>query len=250
QVNGVDVTKLDRSELVPGEAARDIPIEGNLFSARNDITLTLRTVSGAACLPTGTWSLVSPDSKLELREIPLRSKPNLAALPMPFFDPAVEAHAEIPIVFPAPPSPAQMRAAFGIAGYFGVVGPARLSFPVSVGTLPPGSSVVIGTEPALAGLGLLEGGPSPRMVQHPSGGANVLGGWGEDTGPGAGVPSLLERVPRRMPSLARDEPRPAVKLHRVIHFSELAEPDALVVHGRRDGEIRVRFDLPPGITFW
>src|SRR5262249_33021264 len=80
KVNGVEVAKLERSELLPSEGSRDIPIEGRLLTARNDISLTLiRPASAAACVPAGTWSILAPDSRLEALEQALPSEPTLAA---------------------------------------------------------------------------------------------------------------------------------------------------------------------------
>src|SRR5262249_61110148 len=116
----------------------------------------------------GGWPRIAPGSTLEVRQAELRGHTDLRWLPLPFVDPRLDASAEIPFVFAAAPSPAALRAALLVAGAFALAAPARLSFPVHVGALPPGDAVVIGTRAQLAALGV-EDGAGLGVVQRPGG---------------------------------------------------------------------------------
>ena len=102
-----------------------------------------------------------------------RDDDNLNLLPRPFYDPAVDLHPAVPIVFLSPPTPKAMRAAGIIASWFGILTddhPVR--FPVSIGTIPDGNAIVIAEKAREipASLGLAEvSAPAVALRANPSG---------------------------------------------------------------------------------
>ncbi len=102
--------------------------------------------------------------------LPLANDLNL--LPLPFYDPAVDLHPVVPIVFLSPPSPKAMRAAGIVASWFGILaGDRPVRFPVSVGSIPAGNAIVIAEQarevPASLGLAAVSG-PTVAMRANPS----------------------------------------------------------------------------------
>ncbi len=102
-----------------------------------------------------------------------RDDDNLNLLPRPFYDPAVDLHPAVPIVFLSPPTPKAMRAAGIIASWFGILTddhPVR--FPVSIGTIPDGNAIVIAEKAREipASLGLAEvSAPAVALRANPTG---------------------------------------------------------------------------------
>src|SRR5262249_38867140 len=192
------VAELPAAELQPAEAPREVLIDPQLLTADNDVTLTLQTARPSSCVAVGGWSLIAPGSTLEVRQAELRGHTDLRWLPLPFVDPRLDASAEIPFVFAATPSPAALRAALLVAGAFALAAPARLSFPVHVGTLPPGDAVVIGTRAQLAALGV-EPGPVLGVVERPGGHGRLLVIRGDDEE----VPAVALRLAKALTSRAQ-----------------------------------------------
>ena len=177
-----------------------------------------------------------------MRQAELQGQLDLRWLPLPFVDPRLDASAEIPFVFAVAPSPAALRAAFLVAGAFALAAPARLSFPVRVGSLPPGDAVVIGTGAELAALGV-EAGPVPRVTERRGGRGRLLVLGGRDD-------ELVEIALRVCKALITRAPPPELALGRQVAFADLVPGEQLTLRGRGDGQIRVAFVLPPATVFW
>jgi cellulose synthase (UDP-forming) len=96
------------------------------------------------------WSRVDADSTIELAGSLLPLANDLKQLPLPFYDQGVDARPVVPIVFLAPPSAKAMQAAGVVASWFGVLnGDRAVRFPVSIGTIPAGSAVLIAEDARL-----------------------------------------------------------------------------------------------------
>ncbi|HXU74123.1 MAG TPA: cellulose biosynthesis cyclic di-GMP-binding regulatory protein BcsB [Polyangia bacterium] len=241
-VNGVRVAELPVGELQPAEATREIAIDPRLLTADNDVTLSWQTARTSNCVALGSWSRIAADSTLEVRQAELSGRIDLRWLPLPFVDPRLDASAEIPFVFAVPPSLAAQRAAFLVASAFALAAPARLSFPVRVGSLPPGNAVVIGTPAELHALGL-DGGPALGMIERPGGHGWLLVVRGSDD-------ELVERALRLAKTLASRAPDKELEPGRQISFAELVSREQLTLRGRGDGQVHVPFVLPPATVFW
>ena len=241
-VNGVRVAEIPAAELRAEDGPREIVIDPRLFTADNDLTLVLESAS--SCVPAGSWALIAPASTLEVRQVELPGQPDLRWLPLPFVDPRLDATAEIPLVFAVAPSPAALRAAFLLAGAFALAAPpARLSFPVRVGALPPGNAVVVGTRSELARLGVGSA-PALGLVERPGGHGQLLVISGSDQE----LPEVALRLAHALASRAAAATE--LVAGRPVSFAALASPDELALRGRRDGQIRVPFALPPATVFW
>jgi cellulose synthase (UDP-forming) len=118
------------------------------------------------------WAQVDPNSTIELAGTFLPLTNDLSLLPLPFYDSGVNPHPVVPIVFLAPPSPKAMQAAGIVASWFGILNGHRpVRFPVSLGAIPAGNTVVIAEDamqiPASLGVGAVSG-PTVAMVTNPS----------------------------------------------------------------------------------
>ncbi len=119
------------------------------------------------------WSQVDSDSSIELQGQLLPLHDDLNLLPLPFYDPAVNLHPVIPIVFAHQPSLKALQAAGIVSSWFGLL-PSdfrSVRFPVSVGTIPKGNVVLLADSASAlpASLGVHSAaGPSIAMRTNPS----------------------------------------------------------------------------------
>jgi tetratricopeptide (TPR) repeat protein len=236
RLNGVRVAELTAAELTAGYP-REIALDARLITPNNELTFAL---SGPrSCVAAGAWGVLSPASALEVHEVRLRGRGGLNELPLPFFDRLLDSDVEVPFVFAEAPSPNAVRAAFVLAGGFALATRAEVRFPVSVGALPAGNAVVVGTPEQLAALGVTSGG----LVDNPRGAGQLLVALAEDAELATVAEALAERLTRHAPGLG-------LQLGHLVPLSSLAPPDRLMVRGRRDGEIVLDFSLPPAAVFW
>jgi cellulose synthase (UDP-forming) len=90
------------------------------------------------------WAQVDPNSTVELAGTFLPLTNDLSLLPLPFYDSGVNSHPAVPIVFLTQPSPKAMQAAGIVASWFGILNGHRpVRFPVSLGAIPAGNTIVI-----------------------------------------------------------------------------------------------------------
>ena len=93
---------------------------------------------------TTLWSQVDANSSMELTGNLLPLQDDLKLLPLPFYDPAVNLHPVVPIVFLNRPSMQAIQAAGVVASWFGVLTDYRsVRFPVSFGQIPQGNAIII-----------------------------------------------------------------------------------------------------------
>jgi cellulose synthase (UDP-forming) len=114
---------------------------------------------------------VDADSTIEIAGslVPLNN--DLGILPLPFYDPTVNLHPEVPIVFLNDhPSLQALRAAGIVASWFGTLTsdhPVR--FPVSMGLIPSGNAIVIGENAQQLPANLnVTGSAGPTLAMRPN----------------------------------------------------------------------------------
>jgi cellulose synthase (UDP-forming) len=91
------------------------------------------------------WAHIDSDSTLEVTGSLTPLHDDLKLLPAPFYDPLVNVHPVIPIVFLGQPSQKALQAAGIVASWFGLLADSHpIRFPVSVDTIPAGNAIVIG----------------------------------------------------------------------------------------------------------
>lgn len=211
------------------------------------------------------WATISPDSRLSLDLRPLTPADNLALLPAPFFDRHDNRRLELPMVFAAAPSPAEIRSAGVLASWFGALADYRSAhFPVLIDTLPDRHGIVLATNarrPAGLDLTAVER-PTLSVRDNPAqAGTKLLVLQGRDeaqldeavlalvlgqvalTGSRAEVVAL--RPPQRRP--AYDAPR-WVRTDRPVKLGELVEESGqLQVIGTTAPPIRINLRVPPDL---
>jgi cellulose synthase (UDP-forming) len=116
------------------------------------------------------WAHIDNNSTIEFTGTLSQLHDDLKLLPAPFYDPLVNPHPVIPIVFLGPPSPKALQAAGIIASWFGILADSRpIRFPVTVGTIPAGNAIIIGQNgpsfPASLQINSIAG---PTVVMRPN----------------------------------------------------------------------------------
>ncbi|MEH3107727.1 MAG: UDP-forming cellulose synthase catalytic subunit [Sphingomonas fennica] len=271
--------------LINGEVVRSLPL---LHRNANGITVTM---------PVDPALIVPGDNRLNLRflahytrdcEDPLHSSlwanvsntrsfldvtlqrlpttPNLAQLPLPFFDRLSAARLVLPFVFAQAPSEGALEAAGSVASWFGALASYRgASFVPVVGQLPRGNAVVFlaggQTLPGLppirnagAGLALI---PNPRdpvsmllvvigndAAQLKAAAAALASGSRAFGGQAATIETVqLPKTP------AYSAPR-WLRTDRVVRLGELTDPQTLQGSGLPPGVLTANFRVSPDLFFW
>ncbi len=179
-LNGTLVSTL-AVELPPNPTGENPVLEttvnlpADLLVHDNQLTFQLIAHYAAQCedpLNSTLWAEIDGASTVELSGSPLALANDLKLLPTPFFDKGVTLHPAVPIVFLSPPSAKSIQAAGVIASWFGVLSESRpIRFPVSLGTIPAGNSIVIAEDPSQipVSLGVTDvTGPTVAMATNPS----------------------------------------------------------------------------------
>ncbi len=97
---------------------------------------------------TTLWARVHRNTFLDIQGDLLPLADDLKQLPMPFLDPAVVQPLSIPVVFASAPSFKAIQAAGVVTSYFGMISENRpVRFPVHIGTIPAGNSIIIAENP-------------------------------------------------------------------------------------------------------
>ncbi|MEG9436472.1 UDP-forming cellulose synthase catalytic subunit [Edaphobacter sp. HDX4] len=169
--------------VMPAEATKedapvfhaDIPIPAELLSTQNTLEIHLRGHYLAKCedpMDQRLWAKVAPLSTLEVAGSLLPMANDLGALPAPFFEKdQTISLTPIRFAFASTPSPTVLQAAGVLSSWFGVQANSHhLSFPVSIGSIPQGNTVLIAlnNSPMLAILNQHFQGPHLTMLQNPS----------------------------------------------------------------------------------
>jgi hypothetical protein len=251
--------------------ARDVSIDPRFITEFNHLNVQLIGHYTTSCedpANSSLWATVSNASSLDLTYASLATKPELAALPQPFFDRRDVRRLELPFVFPQKPGSGTLEAAGIVASWFGALAGYRGAvFPSQLDNAPlSGNAVVFATDdqrPAGITIPAISG-PTIAVVDRdaPAHGKLllVLGrteaelktaakslGIGQNTlsGPSATITSLTQLAPR--------EPYDApnwLPTNRPVRFGELANPADLTVSGYDADAVHVNMRVPPDLFMW
>ncbi|WP_233835903.1 cellulose biosynthesis cyclic di-GMP-binding regulatory protein BcsB [Paraburkholderia sp. ZP32-5] len=248
--------------------ARDISIDPRFITDFNHLNVQLighYTVRCEDPSNSSLWATISNASSLDLTFASLGAKPDLAALPQPFFDRRDVRRLELPFVFAQKPGSGTLESAgivaswFGsLAGYRGALFPAQLDHPPLSGnavvfatsdehpsgvTIPeitgPTIAVVDREAPARGKLLLVLGRTEAELKTA----ARSLGiGHSTLSGTSATITSLNELTPRA----PYDAPN-WLPTNRAVRFGELADPKDLTVFGYDADAVRINMRVPPDL---
>ena len=251
--------------------ARDVSIDPRFITEFNHLNVQLIGHYTQQCedpANSSLWATVSNASSLDLTYASLTSKPDLAALPQPFFDRRDVRRLELPFVFPAKPGSETLEAAGIVASWFGALAGYRGAlFPAQVDEAPlSGNAVVFATtdqRPAGVPIPAISG-PTIAVVDReaPARGklllvlgrneaelktaAKALGvGQSVLSGESATITQLNELGPRA----PYDAPN-WLPTNRPVRFGELAEARDLSVSGYDADAVRVNLRVPPDLFMW
>ena len=168
--------------VMPPDAARsgasdltaDIPVPADLIASQNTLEIHLRGHYVAKCEdPTDErlWARIDQSSTFEIGGVLLPMSNDLSALPAPFYE-KDQTISSTPIQFAIDSSPSAtlLKAAGALASWFGVQANSHhLTFPIALGSLPPGNVVVVARSdsPLLATLGQHPQGARLQMIENP-----------------------------------------------------------------------------------
>ena len=271
-VNGETVATLPVPREQAGMlVARDVSIDPRFITEFNHLNIQLIGHYTQQCedpANSSLWATVSNASSLDLTYASLTSKPDLAALPLPFFDRRDVRRLELPFVFPAKPGAETLEAAGIVASWFGALAGYRgARFPAQIDEAPlSGNAVVFATDsqrPAGVAIPAISG-PTIAVVDReaPARGklllvlgrneaelktaAKALGiGQSVLSGQSATITQLNELSPR----VPYDAPN-WLPTERPVRFGELAEPRDLTVSGYDADAVRVNLRVPPDLFMW
>ncbi|MFL9867590.1 cellulose biosynthesis cyclic di-GMP-binding regulatory protein BcsB [Paraburkholderia fungorum] len=251
--------------------ARDVSIDPRFITEFNHLNVQLIGHYTTSCedpANSSLWATVSNASSLDLTYASLASKPDLAALPQPFFDRRDVRRLELPFVFPQKPGAGTLEAGGIVASWFGALAGYRGAvFPAQLDNAPlSGNAVVFATDdqrPAGVTIPAISG-PTIAVVDReaPARGklllvlgrteaelktaARALGiGQNTLTGPSATITRLNELAPRA----PYDAPN-WLPTNRPVRFGELADPRDLTVSGYDADAVRVNLRVPPDLFMW
>ncbi|WP_153141170.1 cellulose biosynthesis cyclic di-GMP-binding regulatory protein BcsB [Paraburkholderia agricolaris] len=251
--------------------ARDVSVDPRFITEFNHLNVQLIGHYTTSCedpANSSLWATVSNASSLDLTYASLASKPDLAALPQPFFDRRDVRRLELPFVFPQKPGAGTLEAGGIVASWFGALAGYRGAvFPAQLDNAPlSGNAVVFATDdqrPAGVTIPAISG-PTIAVVDReaPARGklllvlgrteaelktaARALGiGQNTLTGQSATITSLNELAPRA----PYDAPN-WLPTNRPVRFGELADPRDLSVSGYDADAVRVNLRVPPDLFMW
>ncbi|SAK53934.1 cellulose synthase regulator protein [Caballeronia pedi] len=251
--------------------ARDVAIDPRFITEFNHLNVQLIGHYTQQCEdPSNStlWATVSNASSLDLTYASIANKPDLAALPQPFFDRRDVRRLELPFVFAGKPSLGELESAGMVASYFGsLAGYRGAIFPAQTDNVPlSGNAVVFAVGDAkIAGVDIPPvSGPTIALVERDASARGrlllVLGrddaelktaakalGVGQNTlsGTSATITQFTDLQPRR----PYDAPN-WLPTDRPVRFGELAEARDLTAHGYDADAVRVNLRVPPDLFMW
>jgi hypothetical protein len=161
-------------ESLAGPQKLDLDLDPRFFIDYNKLHLQLIGHYTNDCefpLHSSLWASISNMSKLELNLQPIALRNDLALLPAPFFDQRDNRLLNLPFVFAAKPSLDSLRAAGGLASWFGALASYRgTRFPTYLNRLPERYGVVFATNderPEFLAKYPNVDAPTISLMQHP-----------------------------------------------------------------------------------
>ena len=251
--------------------ARDVSIDPRFITEFNHLNVQLIGHYTQQCedpSSSSLWATVSNASSLDLTYASLASKPDLAALPQPFFDRRDVRRLELPFVFAQKPSAQTLEAAGAVASWFGsLAGYRGAVFPAQIDNAPlSGNAVVFATSderPAGVKIPAMSG-PTIAVVDReaPARGRLLLVLGRNDAelktaahalGIGQNTLSGQSATITQLNDLAAAPPYDApnwLPTDRPVRFGELAEARDLTVSGYDADAVRVNLRVPPDLFMW
>lgn len=271
-VNGEAIESVPLTKDNAGKISqRTVNIPVRLLAQFNRLSLELIGHYTLGCedpVHSTLWLNVSNFSKLNLTTAALPLGNDLGLLPAPFFDPRDRLPMVTPIAFAGTPNNTTIEAAGVVASWLGGLASYRgYSFPVSVGSLPADSNVIVFLLPGqtMPGLTLPQSnGPRLTMQVHPGNDTKkvlVISGRDENdlktavkalvlgTQSMNGSTLTVDGEVVAAPRVPYDAPR-WISSNRETKLGDLVDQTALQVSGQYPDLIRVPMTMPPDLFFW
>ncbi len=251
--------------------ARDVPLDPRFITEFNHLNVQLVGHYTRRCEDPANstlWATVSNASSLDLSYASLPVKPELGALPAPFFDRRDVRRLELPFVFADKPDPATLEAAGTLASWFGsLAGYRGALFPAQVGSLPLAGNAVLfalaDSHPAGLALPAISGPTIAVMARDDNARGSlllVLGRNGDELKTAAAALALgqnaLSGTSTTITQLVTLKPRQPydapnwLPTARPVRLGELADSRALSVKGYDAGAISLTMRVPPDLFMW
>ncbi|WP_243395616.1 UDP-forming cellulose synthase catalytic subunit [Sphingomonas oleivorans] len=255
RANGVTVTMpIDPALIVPGDNRLNLRFLAHYTRDCEDP------------LHSSLWANVSNSrSYMDVTLQRLPTKPDLAQLPLPFFDRLSAARLILPFVFAGAPSEGELEAAGTVASWFGALASYRgATFKPLIGALPRGNAVVFALAgKSIAGIPLTISGPGLALLPNPRdplGMLLVVTGTNSaelkraaaalTTGSRAfGGQSVAVENVRIAPRPLYSAPR-WLRTDRPVALGELTDPETLQGAGLPPGALTTNFRVAPDLFFW
>ncbi|RQR49239.1 cellulose biosynthesis cyclic di-GMP-binding regulatory protein BcsB [Burkholderia sp. Bp9126] len=250
---------------------RDVSIDPRFIDEYNHLNLQLIGHYTRSCedpAHTSLWATISNASVLDLTYAALPPKPDLSALPQPFFDHRDVRRLELPFVFATSPDTGTAEAAGIIASWFGsLAGYRGAIFPAQLGSLPPsGNAIVLARQDdQLPGITLPPlSGPTLTVIPRPAPARGeilmVLGRNSDELKTAAraltlgqntlsGTSATVDRMAAFKPRTPYDAPN-WLPTSRPVRFGEWTDEHTLSVTGYDAPPIEVGLRVPPDLFMW
>jgi cellulose synthase (UDP-forming) len=266
-LNGQTIHSVVLNPIGGTSSTLEFDVNPNLFLRDNNLVfkLTAKRVGQAAqCADDeAVWAEISNRAELRLSVDRLSLAPDLANLPMPFFDRRDASQLDLPFVFFSRPPVPVIQAASVVASYWGVESAYRgARFPVHFYNLPAADAVAFVTaEDKIAQFGWAEiQGPTLAIVPNPVSPQHrlllVMGRTGEEMMAAArslalGSKMLTGEVAMVQPPVladrrAYDSPR-WIPTDRPIKLGELVDADRLEGRGLSPGVLSANLRTAPDL---
>jgi len=270
-VNGEVVQTLRLTRANSAGQIVDIPVNPALFLP-GDNQLNLRLVGHYArdCedpFHSSLWANISNTrSWIDFNTQPLPFKPDLARLPLPFFDKGQNLKLQVPFVFAGPPKKGELEAAAATASWLGALSSYRgYSFKPVVGALPRGNAIVfLKSGQSIPGLAVApSSGPAAAAVRNPVDPDGtllvIMGANDEDLRTAAAAIALGRGVfggermgfdGIRIPTWPRYGALRWISTDKEVQLGSIMEGYALQGMGIPPGPLSARFRVAPDLFFW
>lgn len=270
-VNGEVVQTVPLTRAYAAGQVLDIPVNPALFlPGDNQLNLRLLGHYARDCedpFHSSLWANVSNTrSWIDFTYQPLPFKPDLARLPLPFFDKGQNVPLRVPFVFAAPPRGGELEAAAASASWLGSLASYRgFSFQPVVGSIPRGNAIVfLKNGQSLPGLQLAPAsGPAAAAVRNPADPSGtllvIMGRNDEDLRIAAAAVALGRGVfggermsfdGVRIPAWPRYGALRWISTEKEVQLGSIMEGYALQGMGIPPGPLSARFRVSPDLFFW
>lgn len=270
-INGEVVQTLPLARVNSGGQVIDVPVNPALFlPGDNQLNLRLNGHYARDCedpFHSSLWANVSNTrSWIDFTYQKLPFKPDLARLPLPFFDKGQNLKLQLPFVFAGKPRGGELEAAAATASWLGSLSSYRgFSFKPVVGSIPKGNAIVfLKSNQSLPGLNIAPAsGPSAAAVANPSDPAGtllvIMGRNDEELRTAAAAIALGRGVfgggrmafdGVRIPAWPRYGAIRWISTQKPVQLGSLMQAYELQGMGIPPGPLTTRFRVAPDLFFW